>query len=71
MNQDLIELAESMAIYWGLGLFVIVIRISKFFSNSGWWWIFEYMEENPRMDGILRLSETLVIKLILLGYGRA
>ena len=37
MSQDLIELAESMAICWGLGLLVIVTRVSKFFSNSGWW----------------------------------
>ena len=55
MSQDSIELAESMAICWGLGLLVIVTRVSKFFSNSGWWWAFEYMEENlrTRMDGIL------------------
>ena len=38
MSQVLDELIESMIICWGLGLFVIVIRISKFFSNSGLWW---------------------------------
>ena len=54
MSQDLIELVESMVICWGLGLSVIVMQISKFFSNSGRLWIFEYMEENLRthMDGI-------------------
>ena len=62
MSQDLIELAESMAICWGLGLLVIVTRVSKFFSNSGWWWAFECMEENlrTRVDGVLWSSETLV-----------
>ena len=55
-----------MAICWGLGLLVIVTRVSKFFSNSGWWWAFEYMEENlrTRMDDILRSSEILVIQSI-------
>ena len=55
MSQDLGELVESMAICWGLGLFVIVMRISNFFSNSGWWWVLECMEENLsiRVDGIL------------------
>ena len=73
MSQDLIELVESMVICWGLGLLVIVMRISKFFSNSGWWWAFECMEENLRirMDGVLWSSETLVVQLILLGRGRA
>ena len=62
MSQDLIELAESVAICWGLGLLVIVTRVSKFFSNSGWWWAFECMEENlrTRVDGVLWSSETLV-----------
>ena len=62
MSQDLIELAESMVICWGLGLLVIVTRVSKFFSNSGWWGAFECMEENLRIrvDGALWSSETLV-----------
>ena len=62
MSQELIELAESMAICWGLGLLVIVTRVSKFFSNSGWWWAFECIEENLRIrvDDILWPSETLV-----------
>ena len=73
MSQDLIELIESMVIYWGLGLLVIVIRIFKFFSNSEWWWAFECMEENLRirMDGILWSSEMLVVQLIPLECGRA
>ena len=53
----------SIYIYLGFGLFVIVIRISKFFSNSGCWWIFEYMEENLRIyeDGVLQSAEILIM----------
>ena len=51
-----------MDICWGLGLLVIVTRVSTFFSNSGWWWAFECMEENLRirMDDVLWSSETLI-----------
>ena len=43
------------------------------YIHLGWRWAFEYMEENLRIreDDILGTSETLIIQLILLGYGRA